>query len=200
MQSPADLVLSSTNYDNKNRPKSWQREFRKKNEEPSDAESQWSKNTFLHEKTKKKKKPLPEKDERGKSLFETHDFPLTDFYCGPEQLTCFKPAKKPKNLQFFESKVNRFQENSEKFPGPGDYNSDSYYNKYHKIPNYKSLCARFHQTKAKEIEEEGEEIIEKKQENGQIHNKIMFSQYPAVFGSGSKRFGSDDKVFSKEIR
>lgn len=191
------MILSSTNYTNKNRPKSWQREFRKKNDEISEADSQLSKNTFIHEKVKKKQKIIPEKDERGKSLFETHDFPLTDFYCGPEQLTCFKPVKKPKNLQFFESKVKRFPDNQDKIPGPGDYNSDSYYNKYHKIPNYKSLCARFHQ-KAKEIEEE-EEIIEKKPEKNKIQNKINFSQYPAVFGSGSRRFGGDDKVFTKEI-
>jgi len=118
---------------------------------------------------------------------------LTDFYCEPEKITAFKPIKKPINLQCFDSNVLRFKDENEKKPGPGDYNSGNYYEKHHQVGFCKSTVPRFQQRIA---EKKGRSDSYIEIEEGKEIKKESFSQYPAIFGSGAKRFIENKKVYS----
>lgn len=181
---------------NKKRPKSWQRDFANP-QILEDSETKTLKNSFIQE--FKPKKPQIKKDERGKSLFEISKYPLTDFYLTPEQLTCFKQTKKPKKLQFFESKVKRFLENKEKIPGPGDYNLDNYYEKYHKVAFHKSSCPRFKDTNSEKPKEDMISIIDHNVELKPTQQQPIFTSFPSAFGSSTKRFIEKDKVWFKNF-
>ena len=178
----------------RNRPKSWQRNPNKNDEIDEDDSIQ---NTFIHhDKAKKPKKSVKFTDDRSKSLFQHHQYPLTDFYCEPEKVTAFKPITKPKKLQCFESNVKRFGEEKEEKPGPGDYNPGKYYDQHHKVAFYKSTMPRF--TDKKTSNSETPSIVStamNPNDNKSQNESVNFCRCPAIFGAGTKRFIENKRVF-----
>lgn len=179
----------------KNKPKSWQKEFRIRREEvksKGEFKEEESSNSFIIEKPQIKKKPEKINDERGKSLFVSHKYPLTDFYCEPDKMTAFQIKKKPENLQCFDTNTKRFKDENEIKPGPGDYNSEKYYQKHHKIAFYRSSAPRFKETQSAQYISDS--ISYSLNEEQKKNEKINFCQNPAIFGSGTKRFIDHKKV------
>ena len=187
-----ELFLSSSNM--RNRPKSWQRNPNKNDEIDEDDSIQ---NTFIHhDKAKKPKKPVKFTDDRSKSLFQHHEYPLTDFYCEPEKVTAFKPIKKPKKLQCFESNVKRFGGEKEEKPGPGDYNPGIYYDQHHKVAFHKSTMPRFKDKKTSNSETPSiASAAMIPNDNKSQNESINFCRCPAIFGAGTKRFIENKRVF-----
>ena len=129
------------------------------------------------------------KNER--KLFQSHKYPLTDFYYDPEKDTCFTKITKPNQFQYFGSNIQRFQTENKNKPGPGDYEIEKYYENNHKIPFFKSKELRFEKDLSKEkIPGPGhyDSLINYKRENK------SFSNRPAIFGSGCKRFLNEINV------
>lgn len=159
----------------------------------SEAKSKFSKNSFIHD-IRPRLNKISHKSNRVNFL--TKKYPLTDFYYDQEKDTCFTNKVKPKQFQFFGSNIDRFQEEEQKKPGPGDYQILKYFDNHHKVAFSLNRQKRFGNLSFDENENRlgpgcyNPRVIEK---NKEITN---FCEKPAVFGSGTKRFINNNKVFS----
>ena len=97
--------------------------------------------------------------------------------------------KKEEVFQGFDTKEDRFKVKNEEKPGPGEYNSDKYYEYHHKVAFYRSSMPRFTQKNRSETE-----ITYFPEYVKETIKETNFSQKPAIFGSGTKRFIEKKKV------
>lgn len=157
-----------------------------------DNKSTFSKNSFIRGMRPHLNK-ISHKSDR--VYFSPKKYPLTDFYYDQEKDTCFTNKAKPKQFQFFGSNVDRFQEEEEKKPGPGDYQIMKYFDNHHKVAFSMNKQIRFGNLSFDENENKigpgyyNPKVLDKNKETKD------FCDRPAVFGSGTKRFIDCKKVF-----